>query len=147
VEPHVKTVDHSLVRALRDISSLGVLDDAALLELVGSSANLHWRAGSRIFSKGDEGDALYVVLSGLVAVRDGEREVGRIEAGDYLGERALVRAQPRTLDAVALEDSELLVVPKDAVTRLLEQRPDMAAAVRARIDRLDAGDAARGNAA
>jgi CRP/FNR family cyclic AMP-dependent transcriptional regulator len=143
----VNTLDHSLVRALREIRSLGVLDDEALLELVGSSANLYWCAGSRIFSKGDEGDALYVVLSGSVAVRDGEVEVGRIESGDYLGERALVRGQPRTLDAVALEDSELLVVPKDAVTRLLDERPDMAAAVRARIERLDAGDAARGNAA
>jgi CRP-like cAMP-binding protein len=143
----VKTADHSLVLALRDVSSLGALDDDALLELVGASLNLHWSAGSRLFSKGDEGDALYVVLSGAVAVQDGGREITRIDPGDYLGERALVRDQPRTLDAVALEDSELLVVPKAAVARLLEERPDLAAAVTERLAELDARDAARGDAA
>jgi CRP/FNR family transcriptional regulator, cyclic AMP receptor protein len=143
----VNTVDHSLVRALREIAYLATLDDEMLLELVGSSMNLHWRAGSTVFSKGEEGDAIYVVLSGAVALREGETEVGRVDQGDYLGERALVREQPRTLDAVALEDSELLVVPRDAVFRLLEERPDMAAAVQTRIEEMDARDAARGHAA
>jgi CRP-like cAMP-binding protein len=118
-----------------------------LLELVGSSMNLYWRAGSTVFSKGEEGDAIYVVLSGAIALRDGETEVGRVDQGDYLGERALVRGQPRTLSAVALEDSELLVVPRDAVFRLLDERPDMAAAVQTRIEEMDARDAARGHAA
>ena len=139
--------DHSLVLALRDVSSLGALDDEALLELVGASVNLYWRAGSTIFSKGDVGDALYVVLSGAVSLQDGGKEIERVDPGDYLGERALVRDQPRTLDAITLEDSELLVVPKQAVTRLLEQRPELAAAVQARVDEVDARDAARGDAA
>jgi CRP-like cAMP-binding protein len=139
--------DHSLVLALRDVPSLGALDGEALLELVGSSVNLCWSADSTVFSKGDDGDALYVVLSGAVSVQDGGTEVQRIEPGDYLGERALVRGEPRTLDAVAVEDSELMVVPKEAVTRLLEERPALAAAVRERLDEFDARDASRGDAA
>jgi CRP-like cAMP-binding protein len=106
--------------------------------------NLHWRAESKLFSKGDEGDALYVVLSGAVSVQDGGEEVRRIEPGDYLGERALVLDEPRTLDAVAAEDSELMVVPKEAVTRLLDERPELAAAVRERLAEFDAHDASRG---
>jgi CRP-like cAMP-binding protein len=139
--------DHSLVQALRDVPALGVLDGDVLLELVGASANLNWRADSRVFSKGDEGDALYVVLSGAVSVRDDGAEVRRIDPGDYLGERALVLDKPRTLDAVTLEDSELLVVPKEAVARLLEERPNLATAVRERLAEIDARDALRGDAA
>jgi CRP-like cAMP-binding protein len=138
--------EHSLVLALRDVPALGALDGDTLLQLVGASANLHWRADSRVFSKGDEGDALYVVLSGAVSVRDDGTEIKRIDPGDYLGERALVRDEPRTLDAVALEDSELMVVPKEAVSRLLDERPELAAAVRARLDEIDARDASRGDA-
>jgi CRP-like cAMP-binding protein len=127
------------VQALRDVPSLGVLDGDALLELVGASMNLHWRAASSVFSKGDEGDALYVVLSGAVSVRDDGNEVRRIDPG----ERALALEEPRTLDAHTLEDSELLVVPKEAVNRLLEERPKVAAAVGARFDEIDARDASR----
>ncbi len=138
--------EHSLVLALRDVPTLGALDGDTLLELVGASANLYWRAESKLFSKGDDGDALYVVLSGAVSVQDDGTEVRRIDPGDYLGERALVLDESRSLDAVALEDSELMVVPKEAVSRLLDERPELAAAVRERLAEIDARDASRGDA-
>jgi monovalent cation:H+ antiporter, CPA1 family len=137
---------HSLVTALRSVPSLSGLDEDALLELVGTSSNLFWRAGSPLFAKGDAGDALYVVLAGSISVRDGGNEVRRIGTGDYLGERALLRDEPRSLDAVAAEDSELLVLPKDAVARLLEDRPDVAASIRERLAEVEAHDASRGAA-
>jgi CRP-like cAMP-binding protein len=129
---------HSLVKALRAVPTFSSLDDETLLEIVGISSNLFWRAGSRVFDRGDAPDALYLVLSGAVRVfdpADSGTDVAVLAPGEYFGELALLRETPRTLSASAVEDSELLVVPKDCVARL---PAEVAAAIRERADELTA---------
>ena len=71
-------------------------------------------AGTPITRQGDEGDKFYLVKSGTVQVLrrfDGADEpvlVGRIGAGEYFGEIALLMNVPRTADVVAETPIELL---------------------------------------
>src|SRR5687767_3408258 len=106
-------VTHSLVNALRAVPSLGSLDDRTLLAIVGESANLAWSAGSKVFAQGTPGDGLYIVLSGGVRVvaPDGT-EIAVLAPGAYFGEFSLLLGTDHQSDVVAIEDTELMVVPK-----------------------------------
>ena len=113
---------HSLVKLLRSVHDFKSLDDESLLEVVGASANLAYRAGSTIFEAGSPSDALYVILSGQIRIFDrstADEDVARLGRGDSFGEISLLRRTNHTKSAQAVEDSELMVVPRDSLEELL----------------------------
>jgi len=138
------SVDHSLVTMVREVPAFADLEDDALLELIGISANLFWPGGSLVFEKGSDPDGLYFVLSGRVGVSDPDADGSVVEvgAGDFFGELSLLLGVPRTRRVEALEDTELLVLPADSFGELMDSIPDLAARCRQRAADLTAGDAA-----
>jgi len=55
------------------------------------------KPGETILRQGDEGERFYVVLAGLLEVRqEGRGNVGLLRPGDYFGEVALAMHMPRT---------------------------------------------------
>jgi CRP/FNR family cyclic AMP-dependent transcriptional regulator len=109
------------------------LDDALLLRIVGASTNLFWPAHSVVFEAGSPSEALYIVLSGRVRIRDGDRDapvIGEVDAGDYFGELSLLLDSAHTKSAEAVEDCELLVLPKRSFEALLRADVDLAEQVR-----------------
>jgi CRP-like cAMP-binding protein len=138
VDPR-RPLNHSLVRALRRVPAFAAIDDRLLLKVVGASANLFWSAGSVIFDAGSPSEALYVVLAGRVTIRNetGESDVAEIATGEYFGEISLLRNSRHTRSAHALEDCEVLVLPKRSFEALMESNADLADEVRSRgADRL-----------
>jgi CRP/FNR family transcriptional regulator, cyclic AMP receptor protein len=86
------------------------------------------RRGQVLFRKGDEGDALYGVLSGAVriyVVSEEGRELtfAIMEPGDVFGEIALLDGLPRTADAAAAAPSTLLSIPRAPFVAWLEREP------------------------
>ena len=122
---------HSLVQGLRSIPDFATLDEATLLAIVGESMNLFWRAGSTIFQAGDRGRALYVMLEGECSIHEGsspqEGEVAHPKAGDSFGEMSLLLNTTHMRTATAITDCEILVLPKQAFTALLDSYPLLAA--------------------
>ena len=84
-----------------------------------------------IFSQGDEGDALYGVVSGRVRISAAGPE-GRevflniMEPGDTFGEIAVMDGLPRTAAATALDQATLIVIKRQDFLRLLEREPQLA---------------------
>jgi CRP/FNR family transcriptional regulator, cyclic AMP receptor protein len=81
-------------------------------------------AGSVVFAKGDDGDALYGVRRGQIRIgigtEDGRRlTLATLGSGDLFGEIALLDGQPRTADAVAVEACELFMVRRRDFVELL----------------------------
>ena len=125
-------VAHSLVKALGGVPSLEGLDEQALLAIVGDSANLFWPADSCVFRRGTETDSLYVVVSGAVrVVAESGHEVARLEAGTSFGEFSLLLGTPHQHDVWAVEDSELMVVPKERFDALIDANRELGARLRA----------------
>jgi CRP/FNR family transcriptional regulator, cyclic AMP receptor protein len=120
-------ISHSLVTALRCVPLFSEIDDRALLELVGAACNFRWRAGSVVFERGTEAEALFVVLSGSVRildVRDGrEVEIASAGPGQFFGEHSLLLRRTHSKRAVAHEDTELMVLSKGQFEELLAERP------------------------
>jgi CRP-like cAMP-binding protein len=132
-------VTHSLVKALRSVHDFASLEDPDLLGIVGVSSNLFWPAGQRIFDKGSESEALYIILAGEVRIVDeddagGQVEVARIGPGDSFGELSLLLRTTHTKGAEAVEDTELMVVPKESFEELLETNPNLAAHFQRRLE-------------
>jgi len=111
------------------VPAFATLDDNSLLKIVGASANLAWPAGESVFEKGTPGDALYIVLSGSIAIVDvdeaGETEITRVEAGDFFGEVSLMMDTSHSMSARAVADSELMVLPKESLEELLEGNAEL----------------------
>ncbi|EIJ41452.1 cAMP-binding protein [Beggiatoa alba B18LD] len=91
----------------------------------------HLKAGEVLFLKDEAGDALYGVLAGRIRISnrsiEGQELILKImEKSDVFGEIALLDGSPRTADAVALEDSQLLMIRHRDFTLLLQQEPILA---------------------
>ena len=82
-----------------------------------------------VVRQGEAGDSLFVVASGRVQVvampSDGgpERSLATIEAGDYFGEMSLLTGTPRMATVRALEDTELLILSREALRPVLLSDP------------------------
>lgn len=93
-----------------------------------------YKAGQLVFHDGNTPFGLYCVFSGAVKVAKlgpagREQTVRLARPGDLLGYRALFADEPYTGTAVALEDSLLCFVPRDAVLPLLTRCPALGLAV------------------
>lgn len=78
--------------------------------------------GETIFYKGTIGSQMYAVLTGTVAVRDGEKDLATLTTGDTFGEMALINSEPRSATVVAAEDSLLFVLSETTFQHLLTKR-------------------------
>ncbi|MGH6894474.1 MAG: Crp/Fnr family transcriptional regulator [Dongiaceae bacterium] len=84
-----------------------------------------------LFNRGDEGDALYAVVEGLVRIWVGsdsgkELTFSMMEPGDVFGEIALLDGLPRTANATAQETTLLLVMQRSAFLSVIENEPSLA---------------------
>ncbi|MCW5751970.1 MAG: patatin-like phospholipase family protein [Alphaproteobacteria bacterium] len=99
--------------------------------LAAVAARLEWFSlpgGATLFRQGDEPDALYIVISGSLGayvVGAGERPllVGRITAGEILGEMALISGRHRTATVRAIRDCELLRFVREDFAELMATQP------------------------
>lgn len=89
------------------------------------------RRGATIFVKGDPGTALMAVLWGSVKISvlsnsGHEAVLNIINPGQVFGEIALLDGRPRTADAVAMADCELMVIDRRDFIPFLRREPDVA---------------------
>ena len=87
--------------------------------------------GERLIRKGDHADSMYFIVSGEVEV-DAETGAakGRLGAGDFFGEIALIAERERTATVTALSVCRLLVLHKDDFEDFMQTHPDLRDAVR-----------------
>ena len=90
---------------LSEVHLLKGLSKTLLRKLLIELFEKQYDAGEVIFSEGDSGKALYIVMSGSVKIvkkRDsGDKVLAPLAAGSYFGELALISEAPRFASAVA----------------------------------------------
>ncbi|KUG07287.1 response regulator [Solirubrum puertoriconensis] len=110
------------------------LDDARAvgnLESLSTDRKVHAvRKKQEIYSEGDEPTRLYFVKSGrvkTVKTTAGGKELitGIYNAGEFFGYMALLEQTKHGDSAVAVDDSELVYIPKDDFTQLLLRNPEV----------------------
>jgi CRP/FNR family transcriptional regulator, cyclic AMP receptor protein len=103
-------------------------DRQALAEVVDE---LKVPSGHTLFQAGDPGDSLFIVREGQIElfIKDtaGQKIVLTVaEPGDMFGELAMLDTGPRTATAVALMESEVLVLDRDDLVLLFKRKPEAA---------------------
>lgn len=85
-------------------------------------------AGEHLFRKGDAPGAMYVLLSGRLAVSADDVNIATLtKTGSFVGELSFLTGKPRTADVVAETESKVLVV--DDIERFFREDSAHAVAV------------------
>lgn len=117
------------IRVMQEMPLFRSIDAKQLRVVAMMGEERTYHAGERIFEKGEEGDAAYVLLDGEVEVRvpsDGrEQTVAVLGKGEIFGELAVICDQPRSSAIVARSDARVLRFSRDVVLRLLREFPDI----------------------
>ena len=118
---------------LRGLPLFSTLSRRELRIIEGLLHDRRYVKGEIVFDEGDEGQSVYVVMSGKVLIcRQGERETGRLtvlDAGAVFGELALLDDAPRAAQARAEEDCTLAALSRGDFEKLLETRASLASKI------------------
>ena len=116
--------------ALRRIDLFAQLSDEDLNELAERLSRAPFARGETLTREGADAHHLYMIMSGEVSVRvgglDESCEVGRLKAGDFFGEMALLTGERRSASAIALTDVDCYRLDADSFRALLARHPDLA---------------------
>ena len=102
--------------------------DLAQLSALGEQGE--YRKGTLLIREGDEGDSMFIILSGRVKVFamdsiDHEVTYGIYGTGDIVGEMSL-DGGPRSASVITLETTVCAVVSKRTLREFMTERPDFA---------------------
>jgi CRP/FNR family cyclic AMP-dependent transcriptional regulator len=113
---------------LANITMFELLDEDDRIALAEVVDELKVPAGQTLFQAGDPGDSLFIVRVGQIElfIKDtaGQKIVlHTAEAGDMFGELAMLDSGARSATAVALANTELLVLDRDDLVLLFQRKP------------------------
>ena len=90
----------------------------------------HFPKGTVLFNEGDEGEDMYIIRSGQVAIKKrvphGEIVVAVLEKGDFFGEMAMLERIPRTAGAEMTEEGDLIVIGSEIFGDMVKSNPEIA---------------------
>ena len=108
---------------------------AEVLDAVATASRLRaFRRGQVVFTRGDPSDTLFVVISGRVKVvvrsaDGGELTLTIIQPGGVFGELGIADSGPRSADADALDECQLLLIPLETVQGICAREPPVVQAL------------------
>ena len=116
---------------LRQAPLFSALDDEAATALRNSMSETSLRRGEVLFSEGDSGDKLYIVLEGKVklgrSATDGRENLLAIMGpGQMFGELSLFDPGPRSATVTAVTDVSFASLSHEDLLRWLDGRPIVA---------------------
>jgi CRP-like cAMP-binding protein len=126
---------------LRNVPLFSDLDERDLESLAEEFNERRFSAGDTVALEGEGGLMFFVVESGEASVEVQGEEVGKLGAGDYFGEIALIDRRPRTATVKAVSDLRTFGLPVFVFRPFVESRPQVAwKLLEAMADRLEAAE-------
>jgi type IV pilus assembly protein PilB len=121
-----------MTSTLTDMPTFAGLSAAECAEFERRMRRLDYAPQSAIVREGGAGDAAYLILSGLVAVRRKDPDTGmefllaELGPGQMFGEMALLTRKPRSASVIALEATTCAVLTRDDFERVMREHPNAA---------------------
>lgn len=114
---------------LGKISIFGGLSEVHLANIINRLRRISFKKDERVFRQGEESAHIYIVFSGEIRiVADIETrslELVAFKTGDCFGETSVIGIQPHSATALALMDTELLVLSREALLSIFETDKDL----------------------
>lgn len=82
--------------------------------------------GTVLFRKAEPGNELFLVISGAIRIEVDGKPIVTLGPGSNFGEMAMLDEPRRSADAIAIEDTECMVITREAFFALLKGNPKLA---------------------
>lgn len=120
---------------MRSFSAFAGYTDEQLERIAAAGHHSTIPAGWPLIHEQTPSDACYVILSGELAVYYGREHVATLTPGDIVGEAVIQPGKLRSATVSAVGSVDLLNIPKDDFTHLLNDVPPLLATVEASASR------------
>lgn len=115
---------------IQKVPMLCTLKEEELMKLVGVSDEIKYSDGDIVYNKGETSESMYILSEGTITITNpDDEEHGRVMetlvAGDYFGEKALLRNVVRPQTATCVGDCTLLVLTHTSLTTNLGSLEDL----------------------
>ncbi|NEQ46131.1 MAG: Crp/Fnr family transcriptional regulator [Leptolyngbya sp. SIOISBB] len=112
---------------VRGVPIFSELRDDFLVRLASIMDELSFPEQHTIFTEGQEGRALYIVVKGQVKVhlQDGQT-LAELEAGACFGEMSLFDAEPRSASVTTIEACDCLILTQHQLYEAIDETPGIA---------------------
>ena len=114
---------------LNEISIFAGLSDKQLYTLFRLLEKAHYKKGEKVFEQDGQPSHIYIIQSGSVKLVINEKseplELIVFGEGQCFGETSVIGIQPHAATALAVEDTELIVLSRNALLSLLKTDLDL----------------------
>lgn len=128
---------------LRRFSLFTGIDPAILKDVAMLGTELTAAEGEWLFQEGDEGDALYLIISGEIELKINLDETGEKKAdisshvdGAMIGWSSMVEPYVYTLGAVVTREAHLVKLDASDLRRFMNSNPEMGLKIMCRLAKL-----------
>jgi len=111
---------------VRGVPIFKELRDDFLVRLASVMDELSFPTDHTIFTEGQEGRSLYIVVSGIVRVHLGDRDLAKLSQGACFGEMSLFDAEPRSASVTTCDPCECLMLTQQQLYDAIDETPGIA---------------------
>jgi len=120
-----------MIQALKQQSLFSDIDSEGLEKLSKIVKKFSLKKGEQLFKEKDDTRGVFLLHSGKVEISrvtaDGWRQtLTVVTPGDFFGELSILEKRHHVASAVAVEDAELFLIPREEFERLTEQDTKLA---------------------
>ena len=126
------------VKLLKQQVLLQDIDEGGLTRIANIAKQVSIKKGEQLFKEQDNTNGLWLIHSGKIEISrvtaDGWRQtLVVLPAGHFFGELSILENRNHVATAVALEDTELLLIPKEEFEKMMEEECALALSIVKRI--------------
>ena len=111
---------------IRQVPIFRELRDDFLMRLAPIMEEVDFSAGQAILVEGQDGQAMYIVVSGQVSVYLKGQEVAQFKPGDCFGEMSVFDAEPRSASVTSMTPCTCLVLNQQQLYEAIDETPGIA---------------------
>ncbi len=119
----------SRIDAMRSLPLFQHLSYKEQVAVLSVASNRSYFTGQDIVREADNGNEMFVVVEGRVAVHRGNIKIAELAAGGHFGEMALVDDAPRSASVRAIAPTDCLVLSRESLANLMKLDPLLAVKV------------------
>ena len=117
------------IEIIRDVVIFSESNDDILKQLASCLEDIYVEKDEIIFQKGDVRNAMYIIVSGNVAIHDSDYIFTNFGAKDFFGEYSLIDSSVRSATVTAQEPTHLLRLNQKDFIQIIEENVEVSKAV------------------
>ncbi|MDA3891585.1 MAG: ATP-binding protein [Salinivirgaceae bacterium] len=114
-----------VVNILKDVEIFSEFDNEILVEFSNSMTEVFLNKGETLFNKGDQENAMYVILDGSVEVHDNYYIFTTLNSKQFFGEYSLIDSALRSASVTAVRETHLLELKQNTFEQVTSKNPEL----------------------